>query len=427
METHTKLLAFGLIALIICHSCGIMGALGFQRAFADAAPETYTASNIIYLNATGLDRSPHIIRLEISEQFKDPYTLPIKVGGIGGDGFAPNATIDTSKLVDVYSRQSTGPLSIFGYTANTTGAQIANGFIFNDEFVFINSSDWVSAGFNQIPISYPAIEKEVFFKSPLDYALTFCRENGYALNSIINSTYYHEYDMDTLNAFQSKLVKVDCAVIYYNLSEVYADEFMNLNKFGGALVSPEDLKLTGAEWYLIAKIIALGIVLVIALITFVLPVIQQALHNQALLDGLNALNRANGDKLTEAINATKNLADHMLADKNAQRLLVMNFYANGTIDWSQLQYLLQQIDASYNGLINNCTFNIAAMLASYYNTTLGLYDKYAAGLDLWASWSNWIYDIIILAVSLLAIYFVYTLIAKFRSPRAPAGSITIVR
>jgi hypothetical protein len=431
METRTKLLAFGLLALIICHSCGIMGALGFQRAFAEAAPETYTVTNIIYINATGLGRTtPEVVRIEISET---PQGIPwskdglISGKGIKPEAFEPNATVDTSKLIDVYERQSTpgNILTVLGVPVNTTGVQFGLGFIFEDEFVPINTSDFWACGFGHPALSYPAIEKVLIFRSPADYVHAYCEDNGYVLRNIINSTYLHEYDMNTLNFFQSEIIKEDIAIMRYNYSEVTLSRARDqqFEQFGGAL-TPE-VKLTGVEEACV--ILAIGVVLFLFAIFFAKPLIEQYLFNEAALNGLKETNTANGNKLSEAINATKWIALELADDKDAQRQLAMNMYANRTITWDQLQYLLRQIDESYNPLINNCTTNIRDMLLAYYNQTSFNYDKYLDGLLDFTSWSNWIYDIIILAVSLLAIYFVYALIAKFRSPRAPAGSIMIVR
>lgn len=421
MVTRNKLLAVGLLALIICHSCCIMGALGFQRAFAEAAPETYTMTNIIYINATGLGRTtPEIMRLEISETPQEiPWTKdgPIESKGIGSDLFAPNASVDVWRITDIYERQSIGnTLDILGQSVNATGAAIGIAFAFNNEIVAMNSSDFYACGFSQPALSVPAIEKVLVFKSPADYAAEYCTDNGYTLRNIINSTYLHEYDMDTLNFFQSQLVKEDLVIIRYNSTEETLSR-PNLEQFGGSLV--QDSKF----W----EIIAVGIAIAIISYFFLVPMLTNLFNDQMALEGLKLTLKDNADRFADALNTTNNLADHMLTDKNAQRQLAMNFFANGTISWEQLQYLLRQIDNSYNPLINNCTRNIVDMLNAYYNASAGNYRDYLDGIADFTSWSNWIYDIIILAVSLIAIYFVYTLIAKFRTPRAPVGSIMVIR
>lgn len=424
METRTKvIMALCFAAIIICNSCVIMGALGVQRAFAEAAPGTYTMTNIIYINATGLGRmTPEILRIAITEEPKD--TIWTKDGlvenkGIDDAAFEPNSTLELSGIVDVYERQTikNGIMSIQGIPINATNAQIGLGFTFNDEFIPINSTDFYEAGFDHAAISFPAVEKSLLFKSPAHYANEFCAENGYVLRNIVNSTYSREYDMNTLNLFYSKIIKEDFVIINYNNTD---NETLgrNFDQYGGSLRDSESKPFPVA-------LVILGIVIIVLGIFVATPIIQTLINDQYALEGLKLLNRENSDKLTESLNTTKWLTDHMLADKEAERQLLLEMYANNSISWEQLQYLLLQNDASYNPLINNCTVNIPAMLSAYYNTTADLYGTYTNGLASFSSWTNWIYDLIILIVVMFAIYMVYSLITKFKSTNAPTRSIII--
>jgi hypothetical protein len=171
--------------------------------------------------------------------------------------------------------------------------------------------------------------------------------------------------------------------------------------------------------------VAAVVLIVLASSFLVVPIINNWINDEYALQGLKTINAENAQRLSEALNTTKWLAANTLEDKDAQRQLAMNFYANGTISWEQLQFLLQQIDSSYNPLINNCTMNIAAMLGVYYNTTAGLYDEYMNGLASFSSWTNWIWDIIYLIAALVVAYIVIVLVSKFKSVQAPSQSVII--
>lgn len=410
-----KFAALIFMAILLCQSCCLVYGVGLQRAFAAAAPDTYIMQNIIYINATGLGKTtPEIKRIVISESLKSSE-IPLK--GIGVEDFDVNTSTDVDLFQSLYEYQdeSATSVNLLDMDVNCTGAEYAICNSFNNELVPINTSDWYALGFNQPDLTFPVLKRTLFFKSPLVYAQEYCADNGYVFRNIINSTYYQEYNMNTLNTFKSSLVKTDIALIGYNESEVMATE---LKQIGGKLaVVP--LK---QGW----EILAVGIVLIFFAVFFVKPLIEQWLNDQAALKGLKEVNEANYQALALGVNTTKSLADHMLADKNAQRQLVINFYANGTISWEQLQYLLQQIDYSYNPLINNCTFNIAQMVAAYFNSTVNAYGEYTQALANVTSWTDWIWDVIYLVAALMVAYIVYSIVSKRKAASQSGPAVYVM-
>jgi len=421
-----KLAAVAFMAILLCQSCCLIYGVGLQRAFADAAPDTYTMSNIIYINATGLGRSDsEIKRIVITETFKEPdVSGKDTFKGIGSNITTPVTGVDIDQFQNFYQDMGVSSVNILGHEVNCTGAQYAMGFGFNDELVPINTTDWYALGAGHPATTFPVLKRTLLFRSPAAYVEEFCQQNGYVLREILNSTYYQEYNMDTLNAFSSHLVKTDLALIQYDdpIFNESLSKLAPLQQYGAPLKF-----VCGPICSEIVTAILIGVILVFVLVTFALPVINNLLDNIALRNALKDSYKASYNALALGINTTANLADHMLADKNAQRQLAMNFFANGTISWEQLQYLLQQIDNSYNGLINNCTLNIAAMIAGYFNTTLGLYGKFAAAAAAESSWTDWIMDVIYLIAALMVAYVVYAFVSKSKGASQSGPAIYVTR
>jgi hypothetical protein len=415
--THRTRFAACLVAcIILTQACGLIYGLGVQKAFADAAPETYKMTNVIYINRTGLNRAGAFVDcITISETAKPLADIPIKDGSYHKDPFEPNVSIDVGKIQSLYDRQNTEGQDLMyfaGYSINITNAKyVMTSQMANGEIIPANTSDFFTAGFDKSAIAFPVIEKAIMFDSPARYAQQYCDTNGYALRNIINSTYEKEYNMNTLNAFASQLVKDDTIVVY---NQTTPSLYRDLAKYGGSLPG---VKLVWYAWVLIAAIIACAMVAIPVLTTW----IDDDTARKALWD----TNQQNLQALTLGLNATKQLADHMLTDKNAQRQLVMNFFANGTISWEQLQYLLKQIDGSYNPLINNCTTNIAAMIAGYFNASVNLYGKFAEGVFDATSWTDWIMNLIYLIAALIVAYIVIVIVSKVKGAHTPCQSVII--
>lgn len=412
-----KFAAIVFLAILLCQSCCLIYGVGMQRAFAEAAPDTYAVNNLIYINRTGLGKDG-VIRDEIEcitvtqhAKTSDPFQ---KLKVIGGNGFAPDAAVDTSKIGDIYEYQQTGETMTWaGYTFDISNMQNAIGLDFINQTVPINSSDFFACGFDQSPTSFPAMEKALIFDSPLNYALAYCADNGYVLRSIVNSTYESTYNMDTLNTYQSTIISHN--MIAYTNESPTLSPINALGRYGGSLNA--DLKPF--------PIVAFA--LLALLIVFAIPIVTEWIRDAVAKQTLLALTGQNAKVLANAIDKVSDLANAMLADKTAERQLVMNMYANGTISWSQLQYLLQQIDDSYNPLINNCTADIAAMTVGYFNSTVGLYGEYANGMFDASSWTNWIWDIIYLIVALIIAYIIYVIISKFKGAQQPASTVYLGR
>lgn len=414
--THrTRFFACLTACIILTQACGLIYGLGVQKAFADAAPETYSMTNVIYINRTGLNKAgAYVDRIEISETAKP--AADFKDGSNHKDLFDPNVTIQINQMQSFYDRQDTAGQDVMtfaGYTINITNAKyVMTSQMVNGDILPANTSDFFASGFDKSAIAFPVIEKAIMFDSPAHYAQQYCDHNGYALRNIINSTYEKKYNMQTLNAFASQLVKDDTIVVYNQSTPTL---YRDLAKYGGSL-NP-DVKLVWYAWVLIAAIIALSY--------FAQEVVKTWIDDDTARKALWDTNQQNLQALTLGMNATKQLADHMLADKNAQRTLVMNFFANGTISWEQLQYLLKQIDGSYNPLINNCTTNIAGMIAGYFNASVNLYGKFTEGVFSATSWTDWIMNLIYLIAALIVAYIVYVIVSKVKGAQAPCQSVII--
>lgn len=404
------------LAILLCQSCCLMYGVGMQRAFAAAAPDTYAVNNLIYINRTGLSKDgvlrDEIECITITQHAKsiDPFQ---KAKGFDSDAYAPVEFTDTNKIGDIYEYQGAGDTMTFaGYTLDISQMQNAIGLDFINQTVPINSSDFFGCGFNQEPTSFPAMEKALIFDSPLNYALAYCADNGYVLRYIVNSTYENTYNMDTLNTYQSTIISHN--MISYVNTTMSMSPTDRLGAYGKSL---NDVK---CPWCFPIALLAL-------LVVFAIPVVTTFIDDFFAKKALLELTAQNAKVLANAIDKVSDLADNMLADKTAERQLVMNFYANGSISWSQLQYLLQQIDASYNPLINNCTANIALMVSAYFNSTVGLYGEYTQGLFDASSWTNWIWDIIYLIVALIIAYIVYVIISKVKGAQQPASTVYLGR
>lgn len=408
METRTKLLAVGLIALIICQSCATLGILGIQRAYAEAAPGIYTATNVIYINATGLGKAgSEIKRLEITETAKD--ALPIK--GIADRPFAENVSVQFDALQSLYQHQTGDTIELFGITVNATGVQRIIGNIFKDAIIPVNMTDWYAMGATQPALAYPTTTKTLFFKAPFDYAEDYCTAHGYVMHNIVNSTYEQTYDMNTLNFYQTQLLKNEMMIINYTRAN---DTMSALKQYGGALIkSPATVAL------------AIGVCVAIIIIFMCLTIIPQWISdywdNVGFNDDLNAKYKA----LALGINATTYLAALAQTNKAGARTQAMEMYNNNTISWEQLQYLLNQIDVSYNPGINNATVDIAQLIRDYYNATSIDFQKYLDAIAFNSSWTSWLWDIIYLIAAIVVAYIVIVLVGKFKSTKAPSQSVII--
>jgi hypothetical protein len=413
----TQLLAFSLIAMITLSSCGLIYGIGVQRAFATAAPDTYSVTNVIYINATGLGRAgSEIKRIEITETAKDtPIDLPMKgqpFKGIDDRPFAENTSVQFNALQSIYEHQSGDTIELFGIAVNCTGVQRIIGNTFKDAIIPVNMSDWYAMGASQPALAYPSAEKSLLFRSPYDYAHDYCTLHGYAFHSIVNSTYEQTYDMNTLNTFHSELLKTEMLVIRYNTSE--ADAMYKLPQYGGEQTkSPAGVAL------------AIGLVVCVILMFVVKPLIETWMadywDNQGFQNDLDVKYKA----LALGINATTYLSALAQTNKQGARTQATAMYNNNTINWEQYQYLLTQIDGSYNPTINNATVNIGKMIADYYNATSGDFQKYLDAIAFNSSWSDWIMDFIYLIAACVIAYLVIVIIGKFKGASAPAQSANV--
>lgn len=417
-----KFRAICIASLLILNAYGIIYFSVAQNAFVQAASDTYTIRNIIYINATGLSKAPYdVIRLEISESVElDPKPSP-PIKGIAERSFTPDTDIDTQRVIKAfYERQSITESFEFNgqtYIINTTAVTPAYLFIAqlgNGTILPINMSTWINAGFETPQFAFPAMEKTVVFDSPLHYAVAYCADHGFIFRNIINSTYQRIYNMNTLNTFHSQLLKEDFIIYNANTSETMAMPMGT--QYGGELVT-QDLG--------IGAIIA--IVVAICLTAIAIPTIAIWLYNEYALQGLKASLDAAAGSLADSVNKTKQIADSLTGAKTAERAMVLEFYNNGTITWEQLQFLLKQIDGSYNPLINNCTANIAAMTAAYFNSTVELYGEYTNGLMAASSWTSWITPLITLIIALIVAYCVYALVSKIKGASGSTQTINLTK
>lgn len=410
-----KLLAIGLVALIALQSCGLIYGIGMQQAFATAAPGTYSATNIIYINATGLGRTgSEIKRIEITETAKDntPIDLPIKglpiSKGIASRPFDENISTQINAMQSIYKDQSSNTINLFGVAVNATGAQRVIGSMYNNAIIPVNMTDWYAMGASQPPLAYPNAEKTILFKAPYDYAQEYCTHNGYAFHNIVNSSYYQKYDMNALNNFHSQLLKTEMLVIRYNRTSPDA-----MNKY-----SDEPTKFWGA--------VAAGIIIILVLVFFVAPLIQTWMADYWDNVGFQQDLAAKHQGLVAGINATTYLAALAQTNKQAARTQAIAMYNNNTIDWGKLQYLLTQIDISYNPSINNATVDIQKMIQDYYNSTSNDFNKYLDAIALNSSWSDTIMDLIYLIAAVVVAYLVIAIIGKFKGASAPVSSVNII-
>jgi len=424
--TKNKLLAIFCMAIIGFNAIGITYTLGMQRAFAASVDDTYTVTNVIYFNATGIGKSvPETHCLRITQYAKsvnsewnfkqDP--LVKDEPSTGTTPFDPNVTIDTQRPMDIWERQNPSDNIVMfgGYALNMTGAQYVIAEQFNNEIVPINTSDFLAYGFTMENMAFMAAEKMLIFDSPLNYVTAYCEDQGFGVPTIINSTYEKEYNMNTLNFYRSELIKNDM-FYYVNATEEPMARSPDFARYGSDLVKAEP----------ISGMVILAIIIVM---TFLLAtvVIVTILNNKALRDGLNDAIDANANALGDAINVTKTIADSLIGNKAAERAMVLEMYSNGTISWSQLQYLLKQIDGSYNPLINNCTANIAAMTAAYFNATVNLYGEFAAGIADASSWTSWIMPLLYLIAACIIAYIVYVIFSKIKGTQGPTTTVVLAK
>jgi hypothetical protein len=422
MKHLLKIAAIAIIAMFLLHSCGLLYTIGARSAFVQAASDTYSMTNVIYFNRTGLNRAgcetDCITITENAQTLPDDFPLkqPLTKDAIHAKDFAPNVTVDTEGFQSFYEMQDTvgdDTMTFAGLTMNISQARYMIADQFADGMIIpINTSDWFACGFPKADISFPVVKKSLVFDSPLNYVQRYCNAHGYTLRAILNSTYTKEYNMDTLNIFHSELVKED-QVIFYNQTPVPL--YKGIERFGGGLVK-------NPIWAGYYFLLAVGILLTIIAI----PVLITLINNQQARAALSESNAWNFAALGAGLDTVKYVVDHLTGAKTAERQLVIELYANGTIGWPELQYLLVQIDGSYNPLINNATANIGIMVGAYFNATVNLYGEYP-GLADETSWTDWLYNLVILIVVGFAIYIVYALFIKRKTAQAPIASVVVVR
>lgn len=424
-----KFRAILIASLLILNAYGIIYCSVAQTAFVHAASDTYTVTNIIYINATGMSKAPHeLIRLEISESTTlDPKPTPPIVKGVGNSQFTPDTDVDTARFITNAYERTSGLETSFEFAGNTyifnnTDATTSYPYLFagqlgNGTLLPVNFSTWTGSGFETPQWSFPAMEKMLVFDSPLHYAAQYCADHGYVLLNIVNSTYQRTYNMNTLNLFHSELLKENMIVYNTNTTPTMSMAMDPLLQHGGGLIEPQELA-TGTA-------ILIGFLVAAILVFFVTPVVITWINNEYALNALNAAAERNAAALADSVAATKAIADSLAGNKAAERAMVLEFFANNTITWEQMQFLLQQIDNSYNPLIDNCTVNIAAMTAAYFNSTVELYGQYTNGLMDATSWTSWITPLITLIITLVVAYCVYALVSKIRGASAPAQTINL--
>jgi len=414
-----KLFALFFATILLCNTYGIVFTGAMQRGLALGADNTYTVTNIIFFNATGIlaeGTQLHCLKVSQTVPINEKDTIPLKddEGETVTDNFAPMVNIDTRKFINnAYERiqapYSTITLGNLTYAVAETlyDPLISAGTFLNGTPLVLNASTFFGVGFPQTTPGFSLIEKSLVFESPLNYVEAYCDAEGWTLVEIINSTYEREHNFNTMNLFRSQLVKQDTVIFVENETETMARS--------GQIST---MALGTATLILI--------ICIIVALTATAILVPWLLAREARL-GLTSSTDANKDVFDDTLDVLEDFLDTMTANKAFERDRAYWLLANSTITFEQYLFLLQEIDASYNPLINTALTDISAITTAFFNATSDLYGKFAAALADITSWSSWIDLLIMLIIIIVVIYFVYVLISKFRGASAGAQTINLAR
>lgn len=196
--TKQKCLALMLIAMI---GMSIIGTLTGYNIIARAANDTYTVTNVIYFNATTLNPGhAQIFRLEVAQTVPlddQPDPLGKLEYDVSDRDFAPVEHVTLNQF------RSWKAFETFGWdvTENTS-----YGFVRDtvNGTAIQNLTDY-DAWYAWFPVyTFPVNRKQILFDSPQEYVEAYCDEYTLILDSVINSTY--EIDIDINSLFGARIV-----------------------------------------------------------------------------------------------------------------------------------------------------------------------------------------------------------------------------
>lgn len=401
MVKKMQIIALCLMGMFLIHTISFSTTLIIQSVFAQS--DTYSIENVIYLNVTAIGVKStefEIKKLVIKEPMRDiTENTKLSTKAIEGNEFTPNATnqflyiknsveyetLQTINFVDSYFDLSKAEMGIVNTYKN--GSALGE-----------NLSTFYE-NFQRTPYTYPTVTKQIIFDSPYHYAVKYCEENDYTLHNIVNSTYNEEYDVSTINTFQSQLLQTTY-FITENVTKVQEME----TEFLGLIIG------------------------LIILLWFVCPMITDIVCNWMQIEAKKqiAINQiwADMNVTVAAINGETNITIALVEAKAANEQMILDMYNNGSISFEQAMALLQKVGGDYSALISQRELNIVDITNDYYNHSETMMDKYFNGLGIETSWTDvFMYLIILIAVG-FACYAVYALL--LRKDKSPASTVVVM-